>query len=137
MTILPPITSKVNIFSTRTPFSGILSPKLSKSLSLFLFMHSHITIVCCILFIWLLCVSVPCRPGTPTYKPQVKTSCRACSHTLSRALRLWTLPPSCGGLRRCHMSYGSGPRLPAKVGSGAATCPMAPDLASRLRWAPA
>jgi hypothetical protein len=32
--------------------------------------------------------------------------------------------------------YGSGPRLPAEVGSGAAMYPMAPDLASRLRWAP-
>jgi hypothetical protein len=32
--------------------------------------------------------------------------------------------------------YDSGPRLPAEVGSNAATCPMAPDLASRLRWVP-
>jgi hypothetical protein len=36
----------------------------------------------------------------------------------------------------CHVSYGFEPRLPAEVGSGSATCPMAPDLASRLRWAP-
>jgi hypothetical protein len=36
----------------------------------------------------------------------------------------------------CHMSYGSRPRLPAEVGSGTATCPMAPDHASWLRWAP-
>jgi hypothetical protein len=54
----------------------------------------------------------------------------------------------------CHMPYGSGPRLPAEVDSGAgtcpmapdltsaemgsdaATCPMAPDLNSRQRWAP-
>jgi hypothetical protein len=33
------------------------------------------------------------------------------------------------------MSYGSGPHLSAKVGSSAATCPMTPDLTSRLRWA--
>jgi hypothetical protein len=34
------------------------------------------------------------------------------------------------------MSYGSGPRLSTEVGSGTATCPMATDLASWLRWAP-
>jgi hypothetical protein len=34
------------------------------------------------------------------------------------------------------VSYDSGPRLPAEVGSGAATCPTAPNLTSRLRWAP-
>jgi hypothetical protein len=34
------------------------------------------------------------------------------------------------------VSYGSEPHLSAEVGSGAATCPMAPDLATRLRWAP-
>jgi hypothetical protein len=38
---------------------------------------------------------------------------------------------------RCHVSYGFGPRLSAEMGSGATTCPMAPDLTSRLRWAPA
>jgi hypothetical protein len=31
----------------------------------------------------------------------------------------------------CHVPYGSGPHLPAEVGSGTAMCPMAPDLASR------
>jgi hypothetical protein len=34
------------------------------------------------------------------------------------------------------MSYGSGPCLLGEVSSGAATCPMAPDLTSWLRWAP-
>jgi hypothetical protein len=34
------------------------------------------------------------------------------------------------------MPYGSGPCLPAEMGSGTVTCPMALDLASRLRWAP-
>jgi hypothetical protein len=33
------------------------------------------------------------------------------------------------------VSYGSEPRLPAEVDSGTATCPMALNLASRLRWA--
>jgi hypothetical protein len=79
---------------------------------------------------------VPCRPDTPTYKPQVKISCRTCIHTLPRVLWLRISPPSWGGLRRCHVPYGSGPRLPAEVDSSAATCPMALDLASRLRWAP-
>jgi hypothetical protein len=36
---------------------------------------------------------------------------------------------------RCHVSCGSGPRLPIE-GSGAATCPMAPYPASLLRRAP-
>jgi hypothetical protein len=31
--------------------------------------------------------------------------------------------------------YGFEPHLSAEVGSGTAMCPMAPDLASRLRWA--
>jgi hypothetical protein len=35
------------------------------------------------------------------------------------------------------MSYGFGPHLPTKVSSDAATYPMAPDLVSRLGWAPA
>jgi hypothetical protein len=35
------------------------------------------------------------------------------------------------------VSYGSGSRLSAKLGSGIATCPMSLDLTSQLRWAPA
>jgi hypothetical protein len=35
----------------------------------------------------------------------------------------------------CHMPYGSGPHLPVEIGSGIAMCPMAPELASWLRWA--
>jgi hypothetical protein len=50
--------------------------------------------------------------------------------TLSRALQLWTLPPYRGGLWRYHMSYGFGSRIPAEVGSGTTTCPMAPELTS-------
>jgi hypothetical protein len=34
---------------------------------------------------------------------------------------------------RCHMPYGSGPHLPAEMDSGAATCPIALELACRLR----
>jgi hypothetical protein len=30
---------------------------------------------------------------------------------------------------RCHVFYGSEPRLPVKLGSDAAKCPMALDLA--------
>jgi hypothetical protein len=82
-------------------------------------------------------VSVPYRLGTLTYKSQVKTSYRVCIHTLSRVLWLQISPPDWGGLQRCHMSYDSGPQLPAEVGSDAAMSPMAPDLASRLRWASA
>jgi hypothetical protein len=37
----------------------------------------------------------------------------------------------------CHVSYGSGSRLLVEVGFGTVTCPMALDLASRLRCAPA
>jgi hypothetical protein len=33
------------------------------------------------------------------------------------------------------VSYGSEPRFPAEVGSGAITCHVAPDLTARLRWA--
>jgi hypothetical protein len=35
------------------------------------------------------------------------------------------------------MTYGSEHRLLAEIDSGAATCPMAPELVSRLRWASA
>jgi hypothetical protein len=50
---------------------------------------------------------------------------------------LWfrTSPPGWGGLWHCHVSRGSGPHLPVEVGSGAVTCPMAPDLTSQSRWA--
>jgi hypothetical protein len=37
---------------------------------------------------------------------------------------------------RCHVSCSFVPHLPVEVGSGVATCPAAPDLASLLRWAP-
>jgi hypothetical protein len=50
--------------------------------------------------------------------------------TLPRVPRPWTSPPYRGGLRRCTMSLSSGPYLPAKVGSGAAMCQMAPASAS-------
>jgi hypothetical protein len=56
---------------------------------------------------------------------------------LPRAPWLQTSPPGSGGLQRCHVSYGSGPRLPAEVSSNAAMCPMAPNLTSRLRWSQA
>jgi hypothetical protein len=43
---------------------------------------------------YLRCLSVPCRSGTPIYKSQVKTSCRACIHTLPHAIWLRTSPPN-------------------------------------------
>jgi hypothetical protein len=38
---------------------------------------------------------------------------------------------------RCHVPYDSKPHLTAEMGSGAAMCPIAPDLTSWLRWDPA
>jgi hypothetical protein len=71
----------------------------------------------------------------PTYRLQDKTSSRAFTHALPQTLQLRTSTPCQCGLRRCHMSYGSRPHLPAKVVSDSATCPMALDLSSRLRQA--
>jgi hypothetical protein len=82
-------------------------------------------------------MSVTYRSDIPTYKPQVKASHRACIHTLPRVIRHQTSPLNWGGLRHCHMSYSSGPRLSSEVGSSAAMCTMALDFASHLSWAPA
>jgi hypothetical protein len=49
---------------------------------------------------------------------------------------LRTPPPYSGGLRCCHVSHSFGPRLPAQEGSGATTCPTAPNPASLLGRAP-
>jgi hypothetical protein len=62
---------------------------------------------------------------------------RTCIHTLPCVLQLQTLPLYQGRLRRCHVSYASGHRYLIEVGSSAVTCPVAPDLASWVRWAPA
>jgi hypothetical protein len=59
---------------------------------------------------------VPCRPGTPAYKIQVKTRSRVC-------------------ITRCHVPCSSRPRLLIQVGSDNSTCPVAPDLAFLPRWA--
>jgi hypothetical protein len=77
-------------------------------------------------------LSVPCRPGTPAYKLQVKIRRRTCFCALSRALRLRILPPCQGRLWRCHVPHGSRPHLPAREGSRAATCRTAPNPASLL-----
>jgi hypothetical protein len=53
----------------------------------------------------------------------------------SRVMRPQTLPPCWGGLRCHHVSCGPEPYLPAGVGSGATTCPTAPDPSSLLGWA--
>jgi hypothetical protein len=39
------------------------------------------------------CLSVPCRPGTPTYKLHIKISSMAYIHALSHAPRLRSSPP--------------------------------------------
>jgi hypothetical protein len=52
---------------------------------------------------------------------------------LPRAPWLWTMPPCSGGLRRGHVPRGSGPCIPAREGSGAATFTAAPDPASLFR----
>jgi hypothetical protein len=52
---------------------------------------------------------------------------------LLRVPRFWILSPCSGGLRRCHVSHGSGSCLPAWEGSGATTCPAAPNPASLLK----
>jgi hypothetical protein len=88
--------------------------------------------------------------GSKPYLPaEVGSGAAMCHMALNLASRLrwapvlpcvlWlrTSPPGKGGLRRCHVSYGSGPRLPEEVGSGATKYPMALDLTSRLRWASA
>jgi hypothetical protein len=56
-------------------------------------------------------LSVPCRPGTPTYNLKEKTTAR-CATT------------------GCHVSHSSGPCLLAEGSSGAVMCPSAFDLTS-------
>jgi hypothetical protein len=94
------------------------------------------------------------RIGYPAYKLQVKTKGRAHAYVppcapqprnltpcLGRAPVLpcvpwlWTPPIYLGGLRRCHVSCGSVPRLTIQVGSSAAMRPSAPDPASPTRKA--
>jgi hypothetical protein len=55
---------------------------------------------------------------------------------LSRVLQLRISPPCSGGLRHCHVSRGTGSRLPAREGSDAATCPAASYPTSLLGRAP-
>jgi hypothetical protein len=45
---------------------------------------------------------------------------------LPRVLQLWTSHLRQGKLRRCHVSHGTGPRLPAGEGSGAVMHPIVP-----------
>jgi hypothetical protein len=45
------------------------------------------------------------------------------------------LPLGKSGLRYCHVSSGSGTRLPNRKGSGTATCTVAPDVLGGLRYA--
>jgi hypothetical protein len=74
--------------------------------------------------------------GYPMYKFQVKTRGRACIHTLSRVPQHRIRAPHLGGLQCCHVSRGSGPRLPAREGSDAAMHLTALDLTPPREWAP-
>jgi hypothetical protein len=71
--------------------------------------------------------------GYPAYKLKIKIRSRTCIHALPRKLYLQTIPPCIGGLRRHHVSRGPESHLLAEVSSDAATCPLAPDLASLMR----
>jgi hypothetical protein len=75
----------------------------------------------------------PCTATCPTAPDPASLPRRALA--LPHVPWLWTLPPCSRGLRCCHMSHGSGPRLPAWEGSGAATYRMALDPASLLERA--
>jgi hypothetical protein len=58
-------------------------------------------------------------------------------HPSVATLQCRTLPSNQGGLRRRHVSYGSGSRPPDREGSGITTCPVAPNPASLIGRAPA
>jgi hypothetical protein len=61
------------------------------------------------------------------------TTCPAASDPASLRGGLRTSPPCPEGLRCCHMSYGSGPHLPAQEGSGDVTYHTALNPASLVR----
>jgi hypothetical protein len=63
---------------------------------------------------------------TTCYMALNLTSRMRCAPVLTRVLWLQTLPPDRSGLRRCQVSYGSGPHLPVEMGSGTATYPAVP-----------
>jgi hypothetical protein len=98
------------------------------------------------------CASTHCHVpygSEPCLPTEVGFDAATCHMALDLASRLrwapvlpcviWlrTSPPDIGGLRRCHVSYGSGPHLPEEVGFGATKYPMTLDLTSRFRWASA
>jgi hypothetical protein len=68
-----------------------------------------------------MCPTAPNPASLPRWAP-----------TLPRAPRPRTSPPCLGSLRCCHVSHDSGSRLPAREGSGATTCHMAPNFTSLL-----
>jgi hypothetical protein len=74
------------------------------------------------------------HPRATTYPIALNLTCLPrWAPALPRDLRPRTLPPCRDGLWHCHVSCGLGPRLLAKVSSGVATSPSAPDLISLLR----
>jgi hypothetical protein len=76
---------------------------------------------------------VLCRSGTPKYNLQVKARSGAYTHVPPRVMQLRILPLSQGGLWSCHVSSGSGTRLPTKEGSGVTTSTVAPNPLGGLR----
>jgi hypothetical protein len=82
-------------------------------------------------------LSVPCKPGTPTYKLQIETESGACIHVSPCALQYRTLRLCRGGLWGYHVSHDTRPCPPTREGSGATMCTVALDPASLQGRAPA
>jgi hypothetical protein len=99
-------------------------------------------------------VSVPYRSGTPTYKLQIKTRSRTCTHAVPCALQHQVQPPSQGGLWGYQVSSASNPTSligsapapshvswvqtlpPCRGGLRCTACHTASDLASLHGRAP-
>jgi hypothetical protein len=73
--------------------------------------------------------------------PKIGPTCGfAASPEVGPGASVGTLKTGYGAWRastRCHVSCSFRPHLPVEVGSSATTCPVAPDLTSLLRRAPA
>jgi hypothetical protein len=69
--------------------------------------------------------------------PSDHTSLQRWAPEAPRVPRPRTSPPCRAEIRCRHVSRGPGPRLLTELSSGAATCSLAPDLASLSMWAPA
>jgi hypothetical protein len=76
-------------------------------------------------------------PAHCNVPPQLRNPppCLGRAVVLPHVPRIYTPPLRLGGLWRCHASWGSSSCLAIQEGSGAATCPSAPDHASPPRRA--